>query len=114
MPLIADALAIPEHTGTTAVGPVEGTVEVVNQDFVRINGELVMVEGDTMEIPPHIFFFPPPPDPPLIHSHSFPVDTFQQDFVTIDGKKVVQVGDFYSPDPTTVILPGGNIFVTIN
>jgi len=112
MPLIADAQAISEHTGSTLQGPVQGTVDIQNQDFVFVENNLIMSDGDEMVIPSHWYANTPPPTLPLFHSHRYPA-TPEQVFVFIEDKLINMVDDAYAPDYTFIKSAGNNNFVFI-
>jgi len=97
------------HTGTTVVGPVEGSVLPGSNGFCFILGAQIMVQDGTMEIPNHQYQV----TPPLFHSHSFSPTVFQQSFVTVQGLKMCLVGDSHSADPTEVDSAGSNGFVEV-
>lgn len=99
------------HTGSTVVGAVAGSISNTGNTLFRIEGKLIMVEGDTMEIPTHKYDFGPPP---LFHSHSFAPNTLQNNHFYIENKLVVLVGDKYSSDPTEIVGAGSNTFVEVN
>jgi hypothetical protein len=107
--LIAVNGAGAEHTGSTIVGPVSGSVIAgANDSFITISGVVVCTEEATMEIPSHMFA------PFLYHSHSYNTNTFPHDFVTVEGRKIATVGSSYADDQTDIISAGTNDFVTIN
>lgn len=98
------------HTGTVCGGPVASTLNLFNQSFVTIAGQLVMVEGDEVIVPSHLN---PPCEPPP-YGHTYVPDTFQQSFVTIEGKTILVVDDTYAGDPTHIDDAGSNTFVSIS
>jgi len=99
------------HTGSVCTGPVAGTLATPTQSFVTIGSILVMVEGDTMEVPTHLN---PPCTPGTPAGHSYPVNTFAQSYVTVEGNKIVLLGDSYSGDATDVDNQGSNNFVEVS
>jgi hypothetical protein len=109
MALIAVKDGTSTHTGSTVAGPVAGTLTEGSNSFFTIEGQEIVVEDGTMEIPSHQYQVMPP----LFHSHSFSPDTIAQSFFTIEGNKIVQVGDSYSSDPTSIDGAGSNSFMVI-
>ena len=97
------------HTGTTVVGNVSGTLTAGSNSFVSIGSVAVMVEDGNMDIPTHQYVL----IPPLFHSHTFTPDTLGQGFVTIEGKKMCLLGDSYSGNATDIDSMGSNTFVDI-
>lgn len=92
---------ITEHTGSTEQGPVAGTV-ASSQSFVTIDDVAIIVFGDIMSTPSHIYGY----DPfgvPLYHSHTQAIAVSLQDFVFIEGVKVAQLGDNSGSDLTTIV-----------
>lgn len=110
MALVATENGTCEHTGSTCVGPVAGTL-VGGQSFVTIEGSLVMVEAGTMEVPVH--GNPPCFPVPILASHSYNPDTLQQNYFYIEGSLVVLQGDTYNGDATEVD-DAGQSFVSVN
>ena len=104
MALIAVEDGTSEHTGSTVVGPVAGTLTVGSNSFFTIEGKLAMVEDGTMEIPSHQYQLLPP----LFHSHSYNPDTLANNYFYIEGKRVILVGDSFSGDATEVKTAGSN------
>lgn len=99
------------HTGSVCGGAVAGTLTVGSNSFVTIEGNLIMDEDGTLEVPTHNN---PPCVPPNNQSHSLSIDSFGQSFVTIEGKKMVLVGDANTGgDATDVNGAGSNSFVSI-
>ncbi len=98
-----------EHTGSTVVGPVAGTIIVNSNNFVKIEGQNIMVEDGTMEIPLHQY----QTLPPLFHSHSFSPDTLANNYFFIEANPIVLVVDSYSSDETTIKNAGSNTFVEV-
>jgi len=98
------------HTGSTVVGPVAGTLTEGSNGFFTIEGVPVMVEDGIMVIPTHQYVTGPPPE---YHNHNYPCDIFAQNFVTIEGNKINLLGDSYSGDATAINNAGSNSFVEI-
>jgi len=109
MTLIAVNDGTSNHTGSTVVGPVAGTLTAGSNSFVMIEGVPVMVEDGIMEIPSHQFVV----FPPQFHSHDFACDTLAQSFVMIEGNKINLLVDSYSGDATDIDNVGTNNFVEI-
>ncbi len=102
--------AISEHTGSTVVGAVSGSISVGSNNFFSIGWKLVMVEDGTIDIPDHQYQL----DPPLYHSHNYQPDTLKNNYFFIEGKKIVLVGDKYSQDESEIKTAGSNDFVEVN
>ena len=98
------------HTGTVCSGAVAGTVTVGSNSFVFIEGNLVMVDDGTLEVPSHLN---PPCSPGTPASHSFTPDTLAQSFVFVEAKKVALLGDSFSGDATSINSQGTNSFVDV-
>ena len=69
-----------EHTGSTVVGTVAGTISVGSNNFVTIEGQKMMIEDGKMEIPTHLYNL----IPPLSHSHSFSPDIMANNYFFIE------------------------------
>jgi len=99
-----------EHTGSTVVGAVSGTIDVGSNSFFSIGGTRVAVSDGIMVIPSHQYVV----FPPLFHSHNFTPDTLQNNYFLIEGKPILLLGDKYSPDATEIVDVGSNNFVEVN
>ena len=99
------------HTGSVCSGSVAGTLTPVNNDFVFIESNLMIVEGDTLVVPSHNN---PPCVPPNILAHNYAIDGLSQSFVFIEDKKIALIGDSYGSDATEIDGVGNNSFVDIS
>jgi len=99
-----------EHTGSTVVGSVTGTIDVGSNSFFSIGGKLIAVSDGIMVIPSHQYVV----FPPLFHSHNFTPDTLQNNYFLIENNPVLLVSDSYSADATEITDAGSNTFVEVN
>jgi hypothetical protein len=99
--LIANSSGTCNHTGS---GSAEGTLDCVNQSFVKIDDSLIMIYPDTMEVDSHIH------PGPISVMHSYIPDVTQNDYIKVNNSIINVEGDNYEDD-YTVIDNAGQGFV---
>ena len=98
------------HTGTDCGLPVAGTLTSIGQSFVTIENQLIIINGDQLDVPIHNN---PPCVPPNNIPHTYNIDTVAQSWVTINNIPICLVGDSFAGDLTEIDDAGTNTFVTI-
>ena len=96
------------HTGSTIVGPIEGTVVSDPLDaFATLNGIPIATSSAIMDIPSHQVL------PLVFHSHQYNPTSIPQTFAFINNKPIAVIGSSYPDDETVIDEPIGQLFADL-
>jgi len=108
---IATIDATANHYGSAVSPPIASTISTGNNNFVMINGRLILTTSNLINTPSHMYSVGPPP---LYHSHSNQiVDNQKNKLLKINGEYILLETDKNNANDTRIDVAGQNL-VMIN